>query len=85
MRDNDGNVVVYIGQPWCNPVGTLVGEHNGKLIVQVGSRTKKTVNREGFTIAHITYEEYKKWKEDYHGVPKKKVVPIDRFEMMDFE
>ncbi len=85
MRDHNGNVVVYIGQPWCNPEGTLTGSSSERLVIQISLTENAFVDRKGFVIANITYKEYKKWRENYHGVPKKKEESFNRFEIMDLE
>ena len=84
MIDHNGNVVVYIGQPWCNPEGTLVEEYSGRFVIQVGDE-KAIVSKEGYCIATISYEVFKLRKEGYHDVPKEKEELFDRFEIMDFE
>ena len=92
MRDHDGNIVVYIGQPWCNPKGTLIGEKGDGLIIETivparpGERVVEVrVDKQGYSVAIIDYEKYKEWKEDFTGVPKKKEEPFNRFEIMDLE
>lgn len=85
MKDHDGNVLVYIGQPWCDPEGVLVGVKYDGLIIQTSQTEQILVDIKGFTISHITYEEFKKWKENFPGTPKQEKKQIDRFEIMDFE
>lgn len=85
MRDHDGNIVVYIGQPWCHPEGILVGVKYDGLVIQTSQTKQACVDKKGFAIAHITYEEFKKWRENSPGTPKQEKKQINRFEIMDFE
>ncbi len=92
MRDLDGKIIVYIGQPWTNPEGTLVGSTNDSLLISVPSIPSGIVTskeKKGFAISHVSYEEYKKLRETLSGVLKKekkyREEKYNRFDILDFE
>lgn len=89
MMDSDGNVVVYIGQPWNNPKGTLVEERGDNLIIDRHDSVRSNVSKAGFLVSHMPYEKYAEWKKDFSGLPKEiKEVPdepFERFDIMDFD
>lgn len=92
MRDHNGNIVVYIGQPWVNPEGVLAGSTSDSLLINVPSIPSgivTSIEKEGFAVSCIPYEGFKKARETISGLLKKekdyREEEYDKFEIMDFD
>lgn len=92
MKDLNGNIIVYIGQPWVNPEGVLVGSTNDSLLISVPSIPSGIVTskeKNGFIVSNISYKEFKKARETISGILGKEKIyeekEYDRFDIMDFD
>lgn len=64
MIDLEGNVIVYIGQPWSTG-GILIGVDKQGFIIQHQNGSEYHVSDKGFAIClNINYEQYLKNKRD---------------------
>ena len=87
MKNENGEIVVYIGQPWYDPDGTLMRKEGKNLIIKGPGGVRKIPAQGFFVHPTISYQQYLEWKESSKG-PLPEPSPqedLDRFEMMEFD
>lgn len=98
MKNSDGEILVYIGQPWIEPKGTLYCEEENSLVIRLAPIVKEKyvrVSKKGFYIVPLmNYSQYSEWRKTVSGlppmdifeeVPEKEQTEFSRFELMDIE
>lgn len=89
MKDFNGNIIVYLGQPWVNPEGELVAYSDSIFSIATPNDGIVDIEKNGFIVSNISYKEFKKARETISGILGKEKIyeekEYDRFDIMDFD